>query len=372
MTRRLEAATAVYHFQLDIPTTSFGGGALRAPDLELTLYCRHKSASTKSLVSKVARGLSLVYMHDADPLSFHRTLPRAQEILNNNELHQSVKSRTCQLFTAVRRVQCVSIRSRYKQVNSKCFLEVSCENTHPFVRVVLRDLTLHTFTSRPISMRVTRLGRWVLPLALHPGERHTVCFVLSNFEEIAPKTYFEGDADARSAASDGIGSRYTSVATVTWTSDVTLLEVRGKHRVEWDFASGVFDKISLRLERIEKDAHRDDGRRDDGSLQNTHVHAQELRPGCTFQLLLVISNRSGTPTDLRVVLPVPEDLSTEPLLPLDASIHVGSVGDDAVQVPLSFLALHPAHVDIAKLVHVVDVKTKARIAVKEPHHVSIL
>lgn len=350
LVKRLRKAYAVYYFQIDMPTTSSGGGASTAyqwSELELTLYCRHVSTTFRTRLNREAGRVSLAALRDADPDQFLGLLPRAQRVLESSSSAHPVERQTVEVRHTVRKERCVAIRSRYKQVNSKCFIEVSCENTHAHVCVVLKDLTLHTFTNRPISMRVTRLGRWVLPLELRPGERQTVCFLLSHFEDISPQAYVE----PQEADTEGIGSRYTSIATVTWTSDVSVAEVRGKHRVEWDFASGVFDPVSLRLER------------DEGCT--------DLRPGDSFQLLLVVRNRAHAEVDLRVVLPAAEDMTSVSVIPLDASLHVGKVLGRAVEVPLRFMALRPGTADLAQLVQVYDSVTNTIIPVKEPHFVSI-
>jgi len=356
---RLKCAMGVYHFQIDFPTTGINnsGAVSNGGLVELGIYCRHKSAGYLSRVSKISREVSLQTMKFSDPLRYVDVLPEAQEIMLNNELKTSITSQTVELKKKINRVKSVAIQSRYRQLNSKCFIEVSCENIHPNFDVVLRDLTLHTFTSRPISMRVTRLGRWELPLRLMPGECQTVCFVLSGFQDVSSTSYME-----KSEEDEGIGSRYTSIATVTWTSEITPSEVRGKHRVEWDFRSGVFDPIALRLERDEEG---------DDIVGRKRKERRGLRPGDKFKLLLVIVNRCKRNTDLRVILPTPKDLTSQSILPLDASVYVGSVLNRAVQVPLHFLALQPATVDVAELVRVYDANTQEVIVVKEPHYVSV-
>ncbi|GBG29477.1 Hypothetical Protein FCC1311_056982 [Hondaea fermentalgiana] len=350
LVKRLRRTYAVYYFQIDMPTTSSGGSAgstFQGSELQLALYCRHTSTSFQARLSREAGRVSLATLKHADPAQFVGILPRAQRVLESHGLVRPLERQTLEVKHTVRKERCVAIRSRYKQVNSKCFIEVSCENTHPRVHVVLKDLTLHTFTSRPISMQVTRLGRWVLPLELRPGERQTVCFLLSHFEDISPRAYVE----PQEADSEGIGSRYTSIATVTWTSDVSLAEVRGRHRVEWDFASGVFDPVSLRLER------------DEGCL--------DLRPGDSFQLLLVVRNRAHADVDLRVILPLAEDMTGMTVIPLDASLHIGKVAARPVEIPLRFMALRAGTADLAQLVKVYDAAAEAIIPVKEPHFVSI-
>jgi hypothetical protein len=382
----------------DSLSSSFASGAMRSHvselfhpgfAVELQLYVRLKQAlSESSQAARTAKGLVLEHelAASSDPMSFARCIPLAHAVLLHDEPSLSVRSQTVQLHRTLRRERCLSVRSRYSQVDGRCLIEVRCENASTSgVQLRLKDVTLHTFTSRPVSISVARVGRWLLPLTLLPGERQSLCFMLSDFA--AKTTLPEGptspapadDATGSSTGSGGrqgapgggasVGSRYTSMATVTWGSDVTLSDVRGQHRVEWEFNSGAFDPLMLRLvpapaaPRFGTAVHRADGAPGVGSL---------LRPGDKVKVTLEVAARARAATGRLVVLcPTASDGDLAPLIPLDAVLPLPESEGTVTRVLLEFLACRPGRADLSRLVFVHDSATDRTLEVKEPYHVTV-
>eukprot|EP00516_Mucochytrium_quahogii_P012000 CAMPEP_0203803414 /NCGR_PEP_ID=MMETSP0100_2-20121128/12815_1 /ASSEMBLY_ACC=CAM_ASM_000210 /TAXON_ID=96639 /ORGANISM=" , Strain NY0313808BC1" /LENGTH=526 /DNA_ID=CAMNT_0050711117 /DNA_START=132 /DNA_END=1713 /DNA_ORIENTATION=- len=352
-------ACAVYYFEVQLPTTVSRATARRKSSnalnkIEFNLYFRLKSMSSKSLVAKVATGMAFSYKRVTDPMSLRSTMPEVQKILNNDELSTCLNSQTSQLCIAYSKVKCVAITSRSKQVNGKCFIEVCCENIHETIKIVLKDLTLHTFTSRPINMSVTRVGRWILPLELYPGDRQTVCFLLTDFQDGAPR-HLEKPVDTKEDYVNP-GAKYTSIATITWSSEVTLPDVRGQHRVEWQFASGAFDELVLRLIKVEPTKRR------------------KISVGSKFTMGLLVLNRTSRDMDINVIMPAAGENDQQLVLPLDACVHVGKLEPNhrTIEVPLQFMALDTAALtNISPLIIVYDAISKRVFPVKEPYMISV-
>jgi len=227
------AASAVYSFELVMASTVFGSGENPGATVDLDIHVR---AKTLALLSQTPQRAAIQSMKNRNDDLLLPELEDAQFILNNPIRDVALKSRTRQIQHVIKRVLGVSVRSRYELIDNSCFVHLSCENVSDFVSLTVQDMTLHASTKH--AVKIIRIGKWPLPVTLAPKHSLGICFVMKN------------TADAGFIKEHQTIN--TAIATLTWSSSVTVSKVTGRHRIEWMLPNPSLGPLKLNLSSIKE------------------------------------------------------------------------------------------------------------------------